>query len=236
MSSHEVLRGLTPPVVWNLAKRLRNRRARFYGLDGLDEKIARYLPHNNGFFVELGANDGVSQSNTLYFERYKNWKGILVEPIPHNYLLCLANRSKDTQVFCNACTSFDYEQRFVEMVFSNLMSLPLNLESDVPDPFAHANRGKCLLSETDRVFTFGAVATPLNALLIEAGAPPTVDLLSLDVEGAEIEVLKGIDHERFRFAYLCVECRNIEKLSSYLKSVGYFLKEKLTHHDYLFSS
>jgi hypothetical protein len=47
---------------------------------------------------------------------------------------------------------------------------------------ASHNRGKCLLSKTDRVFTFGALATPLNALLIEAGAPLTIDFLSLDLE------------------------------------------------------
>jgi hypothetical protein len=67
---------------------------------------------------------------------------------------------------------------------------------------------------------------------VSAGLRPS---RSLDVEGAEIEVLKGIDHSRFRFSYLCIECRNIERLSSYLKSVGYVLKEKLTHHDYLFA-
>ena len=37
---------------------------------------------NNGFFVEAGAWDGESFSNTLFFELKKNWTGLLVEPNP----------------------------------------------------------------------------------------------------------------------------------------------------------
>jgi len=112
----------------------------------------------------------------------------------------------------------------------------VNLESDVGDPIAHASKGRWLLEKTEKIFTFGAVATSLNALLIQARAPSTIDLLSLDVEGAEIEVLKGIHHQRFRFKYLCIESRNIEKLAHYLASVGYALEEKLRCCDYLFAS
>jgi FkbM family methyltransferase len=235
-SLRNLLKSVIPPVITNLARAWRDRRVRFYGLDSLDENLSRYLPYDNGYFVELGANDGISQSNTLHFERYKNWKGILVEPIPHNYLRCLANRSTDTRIFCNACTSFDYQERFVEIAYSDLCSCPMNLESDVGDPLAHASQGRWLLEKTEKIFTFGAVATSLNALLVQAHAPSTIDLLSLDVEGAEIEVLKGIDHQRFRFKYLCIESRNIEKLAHYLVSVGYVLEEKLSGRDYLFAS
>ena len=34
----------------------------------------------NGFFIELGANNGLTQSNTAFFEKYRNWSGILIEP------------------------------------------------------------------------------------------------------------------------------------------------------------
>lgn len=206
----------------------------YYGLNDLDAKIEKYIPYNDGFYVELGANDGVDQSNTLYFERHKNWRGVLVEPTPHNYLKCLANRATTNHIFCNACVSFDYKDRFVEMAFANLMSAPIGLESDIPDPMAHAEIGKQFLASTDRIFTFGAVAKPLNELLITSNAPKQIDFLSLDVEGAEIEVLKGIDHEVFRFKYMCIECRNIAKLTIYLNSMGYGLQEQLSPHDFMF--
>ena len=58
--------------------------------------------------------------------------------------------------------------------------------------------------------------------------------MSLDVEGAEIEVLKGINHDYYRFKYMVIESRDIEKISQYLQTVNYELVEKLSHHDYLF--
>ena len=230
----KIMKQIVPPILWNIGRKLKNNTGKYYSINGLDEKIEKYLPFTNGFYVELGANDGVSQSNTLYFERNKNWRGVLVEPTPHNYLKCLANRSTENHIFCNACVSFDYKNPFVEIAFANLMSSPIGLESDVLDPIFHAESGKQFLESTDRVFTFGAVAKTLNDLLSISKAPKDIDLLSLDVEGAEIEVLKGIDHKAYRFKYMCIECRDIDKLTSYLNPLGYELKEKLSGHDYLF--
>ncbi len=206
----------------------------YFGLNDLDRALEAHLDFNNGFFVELGANDGIAQSNTLHFERFRGWSGILVEPTPHNFMRCRANRSERTRVFCCACTSFDYPDRFVEIAFSNLMSTPIGLDSDIPDPMAHAEEGRPFLAPSEDVFTFGARARPLNELLIEAAAPPVIDLLSLDVEGAEMEVLKGIDHTRFRFRYVCIECRDTDRMVAYLAGQGYEMLERLSHHDYLF--
>jgi len=44
---------------------------RYFGLNNLDQKIEKYLDFDNGFFVELGANNGIEQSNTLYFELFR---------------------------------------------------------------------------------------------------------------------------------------------------------------------
>ena len=224
----------TPPILWKLLLIIKNRNTKYKGLDQLDKKIEAYVNFNNGFFVELGANDGITLSNTYYFEKIKGWSGILVEPIPHNYLLCRANRSFKTKVFCNACTSFEYKDKFVEMVFSNLMTIPIGLESDIKNPLEHAQLGRQFLKKTDDIFIFGSLAKPLNEILITANAPNRIDFLSLDVEGAEIEVLKGIDHSNFRFNYMCIESRNKDQISSYLADYSYSLVEQLSVHDYLY--
>lgn len=220
---------LTPKRRINIPKK-------YFGVNKIDQKMEKYLNYNDGYFVELGANDGENQSNTLYLERYRNWKGVLIEPTPHNYLLCRANRSVRTQIFCNACTSFEYKEKFVEIVYSNLMSTPIGLESDIANPFEQAKMGKQYLKRSDDNFIFGSLAKPLNNILCEAGAPPLIDLLSLDVEGAEIEVLKGIDHSRYKFKYLCIESRSKEKLIDYLSVNGYQFIEQLFTNDYLFGA
>ncbi|OYT96217.1 MAG: hypothetical protein CFE49_08510 [Pseudomonas sp. PGPPP3] len=51
-----------------------------------------------------------------------------------------------------------------------------------------------------------------------------------------MEVLKGVDHEAFRFKFILVECRDFTKLSAYLENKGYRFVEKLSSQDYLFTS
>lgn len=221
-------------TIKSLAKRLL--RGRYFSLNQLDRKLEKYVDYENGYFVELGANDGVTQSNSLYFEKYRNWRGLLVEPAPQNYLKCRRNRSARASIYCAACVSFEYDKEFVRIAYSNLMSTPVSLESDIQDPRAHAQLGDRFLGNGETVFEFGAVARTLNSLLLDAGAPGVIDFLSLDVEGAELEVLKGVDHQAFRFKYLLVECRDFSRLSSYLASHGYRFVEPLSSQDYLFAA
>jgi FkbM family methyltransferase len=209
---------------------------KYYSLNQLDRKLEKYVDYDGGYFVELGANDGVSQSNSLYFEKHRNWRGLLVEPVPHNFLKCRQNRALRSRIYCAACVSFDYDQEFVRIAYSDLMSTPLGLDSDIQNPKAHAALGVQSLRHDETVFEFGAVARPLNSLLLDADAPKLIDFLSLDVEGAELEVLKGIDHQVFRFKYIIVECRDISRLSAYLALYRYKLVEPLSRHDYLFMS
>lgn len=209
---------------------------RYRGLQELDRQIELFLNFDNGFFVELGANDGVFQSNSWYYETYRNWRGVLIEPAPNLYLECRRNRSERNHIACAACVSFEYPEEFVKIVYSNAMSVSLGVETDLADPHAHAELGRQFLRPGETLFTFGALARPLNDILAEAGAPAVIDFLSLDVEGAEIEVLKGIDHESYRFRHMLIECRDIARLERHLAPLGYELRKRFNEHDYLFMS
>ena len=207
----------------------------FFGLDDIDKKLSVYLNNSKGYFVELGANDGLSQSNTKHFEFFKGWKGVLIEPFPDNYARCRRNRASRTRVLNAACVSFDFKEPTIRLLYSNLMTITLDGQSEIENRSGHAEVGAQFLGEYEDVFEFQARARTLNSILREARSPNRIDLLSLDVEGAELEVLKGLDHSEYRFKFIVIEIRNFESMNSYLISVGYQLVEKLTTHDYLYT-
>ena len=206
----------------------------YFSIDQLDKKLEQYVNYDNGFFVELGANDGISQSNSLYFEKKRNWRGVLIEPSPHNFLLCKEQRSAENNIFCNACVSFDYKDKYVDIKYADLMSISENLELDLEDKDAHIQTGKKFLSVTEDVFSFGAVAETLTSILKKSHAPKEIDFLSLDVEGAELEVLKGVDFDEFSFKFMLIEVRDIIRIEKFLKKYGYILEKQFSSHDYLF--
>ena len=235
-----LLKSLLPPVILDAYRLIRPiqeevpEQPRYYGLFNLDEKLEKFLDKDDGFFVELGANDGISQSNTLYFEKFRNWRGVLVEPSPNKFLECIKNRAPRTRVFCNACVSFDYGDKYVDMHYSNLMTVSIVPHSDLKDPLSHLKEGERHMNRDEVSFSYGTLAKTLNELLLDADAPEVIDLLSLDVEGAELEVLLGVDHARFRFKYICIETRSFEKMRAFLEGHDYLMVEQMSYHDYLF--
>ena len=205
-----------------------------FSLDFLDKKMQKYLVKDDGYFIEIGANDGVSQSNTYLLELKKNWKGILIEPSPNKFFECVRNRSNRNKFYCNACVSFDYKDKYVPIKYSNLMSISNGLETDLINKEEHFNSSLKFLDKNEKIIEFGAVAKTLTEILQQSNAPKNIDFFSLDVEGSEISVLRGIDFNEYQIKYILVECRDIEKMNKFLTSKNYTLMEKMSHHDYLF--
>lgn len=210
-------------------------RGRYFALNDIDRQLEEsLLEYDDGFFVELGANDGVDQSNSLYFELNRGWRGVLVEPVLHQALRCQAFRSPATQVFCNACVGFDYPDETVVLNYANLMTVSDRLSTDLEDVQGHLEKAKDYLPQYQDTLPFAAVARPLSDILGDANAPALMDLLSLDVEGAELAVLRGLDFSRHRFKVICLESRKIEPIKDLLSGVGYSLHKKISNHDYVF--
>ena len=216
---------------WNYRRKYRTGNFSEFGINKiLEEK----LPHRDGFYVELGANDGAKESNSYYFELNKGWKGVLIEPTPNLYLSCVKRRGTNNVVFCNACVPFDYNEEFVRIKYCDSMTISDNLDLDIGDHDKFLEDGDQYLNEGESTFIFGAKSATLNSLLKEAEAPALIDFLSLDVEGAELDVLRGVDFTKYNFRYMIIECRDIDKMSTYLAEFNYSLEKKITHHDYLF--
>ena len=126
------------------------------------------------------------------------------------------------------------EYKYVDIEYAYLMSVSRDLEKDIPEDFV--SNAKLQLNEYQKNLRFGSVARTLSSILDESNAPQIIDLLSLDAEGAEIPILKGIDFNKYRFKYMLIESRSIDKLSEFLSHHGYQKVDQFSHHDYLFKS
>ena len=71
--------------------------------------------------------------------------------------------------------------------------------------------------------------------MIEAKAPNVIDFFSLDVEGAEFEVLNGINFAKFNFRYILIETNNFEKLNNFMLQKNYKFIDKYNANDYLYT-
>ena len=233
MNWRKVALELLPPLIARPLSSLVARKRP--GLNGLDSRLEPYLDVTRpGYFVELGANDGHAQSNTWFLEKEFGWGGVLIEPSPIAFVDLIRNRSQANHFACAACVPFDHTEPFVRMRFAGLMTVTDGV-TDLPEGgVVHTERGRRFLPDGVRPFDFAAIARTLQSILDEAEAPPQIDLLSLDVEGFELSVLRGVDHEQTRFGHILVESRSPAALTDFLSSVGYQMLGALSHHDYLF--
>ncbi len=175
------------------------RRGESFALNQLDQKLRPYLNFNGGFFIEAGANDGIAQSNTLFFERYQKWSGILIEPIPELASACRANRP-NCIVESFALVPFGFKESYVESCeIQNITTYELN----VP-------------------------ARTLSSIL-DQHSVQEIDLLSLDVEGFELSVLQGLDLDKYKPYFMLIEARYREEIDGYLKPLYEPIEELSYH-------
>ena len=207
---------------------------KFHSLNQIDKELSFLLENKEGFYIEIGANDGISQSNSLFFERRKKWRGVLVEPSPITFDLLRSNRSPSNIFFNCACVSFDYKDSFIELNYSNLMSTTIHSKSDSYRNKVHSESGYLHLAKNEKLEKINVPAFTLEYLLNKSKAPSLIDFFSLDVEGNELEVLKGLSHIKYRFKYLVVETSDFERIRAFLSLKNYKFIRKLSVHDYLF--
>ncbi len=182
----------------------------------LDRKLERHVDFDGGFFVEAGANDGFTQSNTYYFEARRGWSGILIEPVPELAEQCRRNRRRSVVVPA-ALVASDFAAAEIEMRFAGLMSVSAGAFGDA----ALCERQIALGLQQRGVagtYTVRVPALTLSAVIAAHAAGREIDLLSLDVEGAELTALAGLDLARHAPRFLCIEAREPAAVAARLGS------------------
>jgi FkbM family methyltransferase len=178
-------------------------------LHDLDRKLAAHLgDRRDGFFVEAGGNDGFEQSNTYWLERFRGWRGVLVEPVPHLHRECVLERPGAHVARAALVAEPHPDGGEIELRYGGLMTVVGGSKGSEEADAAYVAEAFAL--GFDQPFTFKAPARTLSEILDEAGVPPGgIDLLSLDVEGYEPQVLAGLDLDRHAPELICVEIRDL---------------------------
>ena len=224
---------------------LKKKSAEFYpytSINNLDKQIAQILPellNNQTFFIEVGANDGITQSNTYFLEKIYGAKGMLIEASPSLFEKCCTNRSNQNIFEHCALVASDFDKDYVELLYGNLLTTSTQSIDVVPQEHAKLGVIKPFVKKlrnlpADPVYSFLAPAKALCDL-IEMYSVERIDLLSLDVEGNELSVLKGCNLRNQKIKNILVESRNEEQITAYLSQFEYKLIKKLSYHDYLYS-
>ncbi|KAK8378923.1 hypothetical protein O3P69_009571 [Scylla paramamosain] len=170
-----------------------------------------------GFFVECGALDGETRSNTLVFEKEYGWRGVLIEGDPKNFELV---RRKNRRAWAvNGCLSTSPYPNVVMFKQSFNVGKISNLET---------GQNKTGYAEVQ--------CLPLYSILLALNTT-TVDYFSLDVEGAEMRVLKTIPWDKVNIKTLSVEFihggEGKDALRRYMEGRGYRVFSEVTHPGWL---
>ena len=184
---------------------------RYYGEFGQDKWILEEVfPHvRDGFFVDIGSWDAVLGSNSKALEE-RGWSGICVDPLPRNW------RGRSCRLY----------EEVVSSKAGETVDFKVADELSGIAEFQGAHRETLKAARTVKFTT-----TTIDDLLRRAGAPPFIHYISIDVEGAEYEVLKAFPFDRHAVGAFTIEHNHEEpkrtNIRRLLEGQGYvFVREQ----------
>jgi FkbM family methyltransferase len=187
----------------------------------LDKEV--FEEKENGSFIEVGAVDGKHFSNTLFFEKYRNWSGICIEPNPTEFKKLLKS-GRSTKNYNVAISTNESSLDFltIDGYGKGLSGLKRHYDA------RHLERiSKETAQHQSKIKVVKVNTIPLQKIIDENNLS-YIDYCSIDVEGAEIEVLRSIDFNKTYIKCFTIENNyNESTFKEYLEPLGYVLWKKI---------
>jgi methyltransferase, FkbM family len=210
----QLLRRNVPDLNWGIEDL---EREGFFSQFGQDKFVAERLGYKRkGIFIDVGAADGIDMSNTYYFEQELDWSGVAIEPHPVSFLQLQENRKCN---LINGCIS-DFHGK---AVFSAMRGGYSQLSRIIDKP--RADNGEfheedMLEKYKDKDYILVPCYT-INEIADQCGLT-RIDFLSIDTEGEELSIIKGIDFRKIYINFITIE-RNLEhdKVKKLLDRAGF---------------
>ncbi|MEM9582624.1 MAG: FkbM family methyltransferase [Pseudomonadota bacterium] len=182
-----------------------------------------------GYFAEIGAVDGLYLTNTLALEK-AGWHGMLVEAHPLLFVELQANRPE--AALCHAAVA---DKAGALTFYATQEGSLSTFDPDQRDYFIK-NRSEV---NANSYTEYPVRAATITQLLQEVGAPKVIDVMSIDIEGAELPALRGFDFEQYDARVLMVEKDDARakqaielEIAALLTSKGYKVARRLGPNDF----
>ena len=183
ITNEHAFRGQLRQKIWDCEK-IFFWNEKYFSQSGQDKIIKEFFFKNkkNGFFVEIGAFDGIQGSNCYHFEKFLNWDGIAIEPSRIQFEKLKKNRK--CKILNEAVSHEIKEVEFVEVIEG------LTQMSGINDNFYQRNMKIITKNERSKTQSIN-----LKTITFEQAVPKNTDIdyLSIDIEGGEMDLLNSIN-------------------------------------------
>ena len=206
-----VLRGFIRKRIWDCLRKL-GQNSDYFSEAGQDMLVKDNFFKNqkSGFFLEIGAFDGIEGSNCYHFEKFMNWEGIAIEASPLQFKKLKKNRN--CKLMNIAIGSENKQVEFYEVVEGFTQMSGIN-NLNFKDSFERIKK-----NSNSKINKINIECKTFEKLIL---SDQIIDLISIDIEGNESDVLKTINFDKYKIKVIILE-NNTPKELSYLK----FFKEK----------
>ena len=178
--------------------------------------IVFFSKAKSGYFIDIGAYDGIKFSNSFYFEKNKNWKGVCVEP--NKQVFDKLQQNRKCNLINGVISEIDGQVEYMRVdgegeMLSGIVNNFAEKHIDRIEKSVEKFGGEKIVETVDS-YSIKSVIKQYNIT--------KVSLLSIDTEGSEIQILKSFPFEQIRPTIILVENNyRTEEFSNLLRVKGY---------------